>query len=196
MFLDDSTSQAIERLFPLLPWALEEMQVNIAPGLFGDLEPGTRAAVAHDLVMKEGQRRFTNPDDIVVADSQGLFHFVLPSVLLRVKRGDSRSLGIATNQTKQTMVWTYQLPLSGMPDPRDYLHMVYVPDPFWTTIRRCIVGVYHGKLPRASYEVDVDDWYSNRGATIDPFAREAKTPSLTLKPGVIPLPLEEIDGTS
>jgi len=125
MVVDESTRLAIGRLFPLLPWALDQMQTAIAPGIFGDLEPGTKAVVAHDLVMKEGQRRFTDPDDIMVSNASGLLHFVLPTVLLRVKRGDARSLRIATNRTNQTLVWMYQLSLKGMVDPRDFLHMVY-----------------------------------------------------------------------
>lgn len=146
--------------------------------------------------MKEGQRQFNNPDDIVVSNANGLLHFVLPTVLRRVKRGDSRSLSIATNRTMQTLVWTHQMVLEGVADPRDFLHMVYVPDPFWATITRCIVGVYHGKVPVAWYEIDVDDWYEKGGAAIDPFAPEPTLPTLKLKPGATPLPLEEIDGTS
>jgi len=46
------------------------------------------------------------------------------------------------------------------------------------------------------YDVDLDDWYEQGGAAVDPFAPEPRMPSLKLKPGVTPLPLEEIDGTS
>lgn len=39
MIVHDTTKRAIDRLFPLLPWALGQMQTGVDAGIFGDLEP-------------------------------------------------------------------------------------------------------------------------------------------------------------
>jgi hypothetical protein len=82
-----------------------------------------------------------------------------------------------------------------MSDPRDHLHLVYVPDPTWTKITRSVVAFYHGDQAEAGWDIDVDDWYEAGGASIDPFSPQPKLPPLKFKPGVIRLPLEEADGT-
>lgn len=197
MVVDRETQGALERIFPLLPWALTQVQDGVAPLVFADLGPGTKAAVVHDVIMQEGLRRFADAEDIAVRSSQGLLHFVLPGSLLRVKRGDRRTLSIANNRTLQTLEWTYQKSLIGMADPSNRMHLVYVPDEPWATISRCIVALYRGKQPRLPwYEIDVGGWYEAGGATIDPYIPDRQLPPLTLKPGVGPRPLEEIDGTS
>lgn len=197
MIAAESTRRAIDRIFPLLPWSLTQLQNGLEARLLADLELGTRASFVNNIVMKEGDRRFTDPNDIVVSNANGLQHFVIPTAKIRVKRGDARFLNIANNRTKQTLEWTSgQLPLDEVDDPRNYLHLVYVPDPFWITIKRCGWGLYKGKTPVTWHEIDVDDWYEGGGAAIDPFAPEPLMRALKLKPGATPLPLEEIDGTS
>lgn len=195
MFDDPATQEALAQIFPLLPWALQRMQEGVDPLLFLDLGPGAKSVIVHNLVMKEGERRFAEVNGIDVADSQGLMHFVLPDALLRVKRAEPRTLRIATNRTVQTLEWTLQLPLEGMADPRNRLHLVYVPDQFWTKITRSVVGVYHANEAMRWRDIDVDAWYEAGGAVVDPFAPEPELPPLTLKPGVVTLPLEELDGT-
>lgn len=195
MIDNPATQDALARIFPLLPWALNQMQGEISPLTFGDLEPGTRATIAHNLVMKEGQRRFADLDGITVVNSQGLMHFALPHVLIRVKHARPRTLRIATNRTIQTSEWTNQLPLAGMADPRDRLHLVYVPDHLWTKIDRGVVGVYHGTEAREWRDIDVDAWYQVSGAVVNPLIPEIELPPLKLKPGVVAMPLEEMDGT-
>ncbi len=195
MIDDPETQEALTRIFPLLPWALDRMQQGIDPLIFGDLEPGTKATIAHNLVMKEGDRRFGEHDGIDVVKSHGLTHFALTNALLRVKHACPRTLRIATNRTIQTFEWTYQMPLEGMTDPRDRLHLVYVPDHLWTKITRSVVGVYHGNEAKEWRDIDVDAWYQAGGAVVDPFTPEIELPPLKLKPGVVTLPLEEMDGT-
>lgn len=196
MIDDPATQESLARIFPLLPWALERMQRDVDPLVFADLEPGTKATIVHNLVMKEGERRFAEIPGIAVVNSNGLLHFSLPNLLLRVKHARPRSLRIATNRTTQTLAWTHQLALQGMDDPRDRLHLVYVPDSLWTKIARSVVAVYHGTEARESRDIDVDAWYQDSIAAVDPFAPAIELPPLKLKPGVAPLPLEETDGTA
>lgn len=196
MIDDPATQEALARIFPLLPWALERMQQGIDPLVFVDLEPGTKATILHNLVMREGECRFAEFDGIDVVHSRGLMHFVLPDLLLRVKHARPQTLQIATNRTVQTFEWTYQLPLRGVADPRDRLHLVYVPDEMWTKITRSVVGVYHAKEAKEWRDIDVDAWYQAGGAVVNPFAPEIELPPLTLKPGIVALPLEERDGTT
>lgn len=193
MQFDDGTRRALDRIFPLLPWALTQVQEAITPLLFADLTSGTRAAVVHNAAMSEGDRRFADDPEIEVRRSQGLQHFVLPNYLIRVKRGERRTLGIANNRTRQTAEWT-QVAFEGMPHPSNRLHLVYIPDESWTVVTRCIIAPYRGKYPLLPWhEIDVDRWYEARGASVEPFAPDQPIPPLTLKPSVTPLPLEEVN---
>ena len=196
MLDDPDVTEALTMIFPLLPWALDQAQQGIDPLRFSDLEPGTKAAMVHNFVMKEGERRFADLDGIDVVNSQGLLHFALRRVLLRVKHAKPKSLRIATNQTIQTAEWTYQLPLEGIADPRNRLHLVYVPDPLWTRVVRSVVAVYHGDEAKDWRDVDVDAWYNESDGIVSPFVPGMQIPPLRLKPGVIPQPLEGFDGTS
>ncbi len=194
MIGDPATQEALAQIFPLLPWALDQMQVAIDPLVFADLEPGTKASITHNLVMKEGARRFAELRGIDAVNSSGLMHFALPDVLIRIKHARPGTLRIAINRTAQTLAWTSQLPLQGMTDPRDRLHLVYVPDALWTKITRSIVAIYRGDVAKDWRDIDVDAWYEAGGSSIEPFTPDVKAPPLKLKPGIVALPLEEMNG--
>jgi hypothetical protein len=190
--LDDPDHRsALSRIFPLVPWAIARLQNEVPPLMFDDLDVRTRASMVYDLVTKEGKRRFHGDPLIQVTESKNLTYFVLPRLLLRVKHATKDGLRIATNATEQTSEWTYQqFVLPKFVDPRIHLHLVYVPDVFWTKIERCSVALYLGDSPREYRDIDVVGWgESVRGADIAVHPDAAVDHPLRLKPSVTTLPL-------
>lgn len=195
MFDDPVTQEAVRRIFPLIPWALREMQTKIDPLTLGDFDGRVRAGMTHRLVMEEGRRRFDEVNGIEVVTTNQLSHFICGDLLIRVKHSQPRSWRIAINPTVQTARWT-NLPLAGVPDPRNFLHLVYVPDRFWTTVHQSAIGEYYGDEPRRWREIDVEGWLDAGGASVTPMTPLDDIPPLTLKPGATPLPIEGLDGTA
>jgi len=197
--IDDPVTQAgLSRIFPLIPDSIRRMQSEIGPLLLADLNPGVKAAIVNNLVMAQGVRLFADDPDIHVATSRGLRYFALRGAVVRIKLAERRRLNISLNQTVQTMEWTQQTVLDGFTDPRDRLHLVDVPDVLWTTVARSVVGVYHGAEIRDCREIDIDGWFEDGGAAVDPFSPQSQPtrPQIRLKAGVATMPLEVVDGTT
>ena len=195
--IDDPVTQAgLARIFPLIPDALRRLQTDVGPLVLADLSPGVKAAIVNNLVLAQGSRLFDDDPDISVATSRGLKYFALRGAVVRIKLAERRRLNISLNHTAQTKEWTQQTVLDGFADPRDRLHLVYVPDDLWTTVARSVVGVYHGAEIRDCREMDVDGWFEDGGAAIDLFSppSESARTQIRLKAGLATMPLEVADG--
>lgn len=150
---------AINEMFPILPWALQQMQSDVSGVTSIALREATRATVFHDLVMSRGEEVFDGHHAISVRRVKEQRHFVLPDVLVRVHRGRGNDLRISINETIQTEEWDFVGPLEEFPDPNTRFHLVYSTDPTWSMIDKCIIGHYHRRDRIAWREIDVDDWY-------------------------------------
>lgn len=187
---------SLQKIFPLIPRALRQIQSDIDPRTFRVLGEGARAHVVHDIVMKEAEETFDEDSIISIGNSRGLRHFVLPDVFIRLHRSSGPSLRISTNRTGQSQKWNVvprNLPTKGVPDPNVRFHLVYVPDFSWTNVERCAVGLYRGNEAIEVVEIDVDGWYRGEAAQIDEMRPGRITPRLTLKPQERTRPMEGLD---
>lgn len=158
---------AIDEIFPVLPWALQQMQSDVGGVTSIVLREATRATVFHDLVMSRGEQMFEDHQMISVRRVKEQRHFVLPDVLVRVHRGRGNDLRISINETIQSEEWDFVGPIQGFPDPNTRFHLVYSTDPTWSMIDKCIIGHYHRRDRIAWREIDVDDWYQGQEPEFD-----------------------------
>lgn len=194
MFDDLQLLKGLEKIVPLLPRALNELQ-GLGPLRLVDLRESSKASAVHDFAMEEGMRRFQEDSEIQVTEAKGLRYFSFGKHLVRIKHAKP-NLQIAINDTAQTQQWQQGV-LEGWSDPRLCLHLVYVPDLMWETISRCVIAEYSGISPRNYYDISVDGWYSCADSNVQRYSPDQKLPPLSLQPGVISVPLElREDGTS
>lgn len=182
----------LQRIFPLIPRALDRAQAEIGPTAFAVLRNPTRSAIVHDLIIAEAELAFSDDESIHLVDSKTLRHFMLPDLGLRIHRGSERGRRIMINRTQQTREWYAkpQLVIDGFPDPNDRFHLVYVPDVTWTRVDSCVVGLYYAEKAVETRDIDVDAWYAARNVTDLARPEATDTPRITLKPAARQAELE------
>lgn len=182
----------LQRIFPLIPRALDRAQAEIGTATFSVLRNPTRSAIVHDLIIAEAEQAFNDDTSIHLVDSRGLRHLMLPNLGVRFHRGSQRGQRIRINQTRQSKDWYAkpQLVFDGFPDPNDRFHLVYVPDVTWTRVDSCVVGLYYAEKAVETRDIDVDAWYAARNVTDLTRPEATDTPRITLKPAARQAELE------
>lgn len=188
---------AIQKIVPLVAWAITKMQSDLTPDALRRLSPRSRASLVHDFAFDFAEENIEHLDGIILGHSNGLRFFVLDDVKVRLHKVDKDSREISVNRNEQTRRWnalptSRQEGLPGLPDPNVHFSLAYAPDLFWTKLAQVGVGLYRWDKPVSFLDIDIDDWYGQLPATLETIRPITDRPKLRLRTPATQ-PLEGID---